>query len=298
MANTKLAAMALTTDEKMILIAFLVVVMVLVVYFELRVMRGKAREVRRQSLKRDEAFNALLTTRSVMDVVRREGGDIAGAQAVVDRARDAMSRKEYKRVTELCETARAELMKCRRASPPEARYRDDSGPFDIDDLAREIVPQRPEPRASSDLYRGTKLPLDEGSGYMSAKFEIGTAKDELAGAKAAGGDVSEAEQLVSTAQSEFEAGRYSKALSIAVKARRCLNEAVAADAIPLSPSGVKEEASFGAGRECPSCRSMLLPDDDFCSQCGAPSRRKCQQCGREYGEGDKFCRKCGGTLRG
>ena len=298
MVDVKLAAMALTTDEKMILIAFLAVVMVCVLYFELRIMRGKAKEVRRQGQRRDEAHNALLTTRSIMDVVRREGGDVTGARSIVDRARDAMNRREYRRVTELCEDARAELMKSRRTASPEVRSEADSGPFDIDDLAREIVPERPEPRPSSDLYRGTKLSLDQGSGYMSAKFEISTAKDELVDAKAAGGDVSEAERLVSTAQGEFDAGRYSKALSIAVKARRSLNEAVAADAIPLSPSAVREETSFGSGRECPSCRSMLLPDDEFCSQCGAPSERKCPQCGREYGEGDKFCRKCGSTLRG
>lgn len=297
MADAELATMALTTDEKMILLAVLVVVMVFVLYFELRVMRGRAKEVRRASRRKDEAFNSLLTTRSIMDVVRREGGDVGGSRSMVDSARDAMNRGEYGRALDLCESARAELMRGRRSASAGAKREPDGGPFDIDDLARDIVPQRPEPRGGGgDFYRGTKLPLDEGSGYMSAKFEISTAKDELEHADSSGSDASEAEKLVAQAQREFEAGRYSKALSVAVKARRCLNEAAAADAIPLSRSAVREESGGGSDRECPSCRSMILPDDEFCSQCGAPSSLKCPKCGREPGEGDKFCRKCGAGL--
>jgi hypothetical protein len=293
----ELATMALTTDEKMILIAVLAVVMIFVLYFELRVMRGRAKEVRRASRRKDEAFNSLLTTRSIMDVVKREGGDVGGARSMVDSARDAMNRGEYGRAMDLCESARAELMRCRRTAPSSATRGPDSGPFDIDDLARDIVPQRPEPRGGGgDFYKGTKLPLDEGSGYMSAKFEIGTAKDELEHAVASGSDAPEAEKLIAEAEREFEAGRYSKALSVAVRARRCLNEAVAADAIPLSRSAVREEAGAGSERECSSCKSMILPDDEFCAQCGAPAGKKCPQCGREPGRGDKFCRKCGSTL--
>ncbi|UCE90983.1 MAG: zinc ribbon domain-containing protein [Methanobacteriota archaeon] len=297
MVDAKLAAMALTTEEKMILIAVLVAVMALVLYFEMRVMRGRAKEVRRASFRRDEAFNAVLTTRSIMDIVKREGGDVGPARVIVDRARDAMSRGEHRRAIELCDSARAELMKCRRETPAAPAAETDSVPFDIDDLARDILPPRPEPRErAGDQYQGTKLPFEEGSGYMSAKFEISTAKDELADAKASGSEVSEAERMLSDADGEFEAGRYSKALSAAVRARRHLNDAVAAEAIPLTPSPVREESPSGSDRECPSCRSMVLPDDEFCSQCGAPTRRKCPHCGREPGEGDRFCRKCGNAL--
>lgn len=296
MNEFELAIMALTTDDKIILMAILVVVMLFVLYFELRIMRGRAKEIRRASQRKDEAFNALLTTKSIMDVVRREGGDVSNARSMVDRAREAMSRGEHRRALDLCDSARAELMKCRRAVADDGSPEEESGPFDIDDLAREIVPQRPEPGGGGEYYRGTKLPVEEGSGYMSAKFEIGAAKGELASADPSVSGISDAESLISDAEQEFDAGRYSKALSLAVKARRSLNKAAEADAIPLSPSAVREESAPWSDRACPSCRSMILPDDDFCSQCGAPARKKCSQCGREPSKDDKFCRKCGTGL--
>ncbi len=291
--------MALTVEDKTILLAILAVVMVLVLYFELRVMRGRAKEVRRASLRKDEAHNALLTARSVMNVMEREGGDVGGARAIIERARIALDNGEYHRTLDLCDSAREELMRCRRsgASAPTSRREDDE--FDIDDLAEEIVRPSDARRAEGgERYAGTKLPLNEGSGYLSAKFEISTAKDELRQAADSGSDVSEAEDILSQATREFEAGRYSKALSLAVKARRGLSESAAADTIPLSPSCVKEEAAdAGEGWKCTSCRSMMLPDDEFCSQCGTPARGKCPDCGREPGEGDRFCRKCGADLR-
>ena len=299
MAEMELAPVALTNEDKIILLGVLVVVMVLVLYFEVRVMRGRAKEVRRASLRKDEAFNALLTTRSIMNVMEREGGDVGGVRTVINRAREAMDRGEYNRAMDLCASAKEELMKCRRADGTAQPRGGEESPFDLDDLADEIVPSsRERGGGTGDYYAGTKLSLNEGSGYLSAKFEIGTAKDELESMVSSGGDASEAEDLISQAQREFDEGRYSKALSLAVKARRGISEAAAADAIPLSPSGVKEEdAKSGGEWKCRSCRSMMLPDDEFCSQCGAPARNKCPKCGHESGEGDKFCRKCGADLQ-
>ncbi|UCE45288.1 MAG: zinc ribbon domain-containing protein [Methanobacteriota archaeon] len=291
----ELAPLALTIEEKWILIIILIAVMTLVVFFEVRIMRGKAKEVRRASQRRDEAHNALLTTDSVLGVVAREGADVDSARTIVNRARDAYSRREYGRTMDLCESARLELRKCKRPTylqpEPEAEASDD-----LERLAEEIVRSDVRP-SHSDTYKGTKLPADEGSGYMGAKFEVGAAREDLKRAAEEGRDTAEAEETLAGAEAEFEGGNYARALSLAIKARKRLSETADSDTIQLSASGVREETE-GEALKCTSCRSMILPDDDFCAQCGAPAKLEpCPECGREPTKTDKFCRKCGTKLR-
>ena len=289
--------MDLSSEEKWILIIILVVVMILVLYFELRIMRGKAKEVRRASLRRDEAHNALITTESVIDVVSRQGSDVGNARPILERARDAYARREYGRTIDLCDSARLELRKGAPA-PRQAKadaYEGDASD-DLERLAMDIVRSDRRP-SHSDTYKGTKLPADEGSGYMSAKFELGAARDEIEQAIEEGRDTAEAEEMLANADGEFEDGNYQKALSMAVKARKLLSEAADSDTIPLRPAAVREE-SEGEAQKCTSCRSMILPDDDFCAQCGAPAKLEpCPECGKEPGKNDRFCRKCGAKLR-
>lgn len=303
--------MALTTEEKLILSVVLIIVMSLVVYYELRVMRGRAKTVRTASLRKDEAHNAILTTRSVIDVVEREGKDVSSARAVFNRARDAMARGNFERATDLCESARIELMKCRQpvqvrtsrpASPTE-------GPDDLERLAEEIVKSDRRP-SHADTYKGAKLPVDEGSGHLSAKFEITAAKEDIGAAAEHGKDLGKAKSLLKMAESEFEAANYPKALSLAVKARKELGEAAAGETIPLrtpkmtpvAGECVEDVASMPEGQaetlKCESCSGMVLPDDVFCGHCGAPVVEElvCPGCGRRSDPKDKFCRKCGAAL--
>ncbi len=303
--------MALTTDEKLLLSVVLIVVMIFIVYFELRVMRGKTKDARVASQRKDEAYNAVLTTRSVMDVIEREGADVSSARAILNRARDAMARGDFGRATDHCESARVELMKCRRPRQRQVRKSvvagDDTN--DLEQLAEEIVGSDTRP-SHSDTYKGTKLPIDESSGHLSARFEITTAKDEIGRASVPSERFKKAKSLLKMAESEFEASNYPKALSLAVKARKELNEAAAADTIPLKAKRktplagecVEDVASMPgeqvAGLKCGSCSSMVLPDDVFCGHCGAPSAKEriCPKCGRRSDGSDTFCRKCGTEL--
>lgn len=287
--------MALTDDERLILTAVLIVLMALVLLYEIKVMRGKAKEVRRRSLRKDEAHNAIHTTDSVLDVVRREGADVSNARALADEAREAFARREYGRTMDLCDSAKLELRKCRQPIRPEQEP-DAEASDDLERLAMEIVGSDRGP-SHSDTYKGTKLPADEGSRYMGAKFEIGAARSELEQAAENGKDTTETEEMLAKAEDEFEGGNYSRALSLAMKTRKQLSEAANFDATPLKPPAVREETE-GDGLKCTSCRSMVLPDDDFCAQCGAPAKMEpCPECGREPSRYDRFCRKCGTKLR-
>lgn len=303
--------MALTTDEKLLLSVILIVVMIFVVYFEFRVMRGKTKDARIAAQRKDEAHNAILTTRSVMGVVEREGADVSSARAILNRARDAMARGDFGRATDHCESARAELMKCRRPRQRQTREAAVAGneTNELEQLAEEIVASDTRP-SRTDTYKGTKLPIDESSGHLSARFEITAAKDELGRASVPSERFKKAKSFLKMAESEFEAANYPKALSLAVKARKELNEAAAADTIPLKAKHktplagecVEDVASMPgeqvARLKCGSCSSMVLPDDVFCGHCGAPAveERTCPKCGRRSDGSDSYCRKCGTEL--
>jgi hypothetical protein len=305
--------MALTENEKYMLISILAVLMFIVLYFEFRVMKGKSKDVRRASMRRDEAYNHILTVRSVMNALQRQGVDVGSVQSTLKLAKDAMSDGDYDRTADLCDKAKDELTKVRKPAATSGATRtlrgDDDARRRLEDVAEDIVAaKRVPPPPSADSYTGTKLPAESGPNYLSAKFELSTARSELAMASDGGKDVSVPKSLVAQSQNEFDAGNYSKALSLALRARKGLSEEVSKETIPLKvrDEGVEEmpepdieepEAERGplGAPECRVCSSMLDLDDVFCSKCGTkvPKERKCPSCGTKPRGEDSFCRKCG-----
>lgn len=295
----------LTEGEKYALLAILAVLMIFVVYFEFRIMRGKSKSVRKTNVRKDEAYNSILTCRSVIGVLERQGSDVSEARALVDKAKSHMTRGEYETAIELCENAREEMtrVRSRGQSPgPSRRMRVEKD--ELESVAEDIV-SSPRARPSEDSYRGAKLEVQGGPNYLVAKFELGTAKEEIGKAIASGHDVSEATETLRKAQGEFDSGNYAKALSMAVKAKKSACPQSSDEAIPLKRTQ-KSERPFGdidgeasdVVDVCPSCGSDIDPEDAFCGSCGTrrPKERVCQSCGRVASDNDRFCRKCGSKV--
>lgn len=294
--------MALSPEEKWILIAVLAILGMFVVYFEIRYMKGKSKEVKRASLRKDEAFNAVLTTRSVANVMARQGTDTTKAQYLVDSAKQAMHEGNYERCITLCEQAREELKGT--TSEPAAKSEEED---ELEAIADSIL--TPDKRAAipSDTYAGTKLPVDQDGSYLSARFEINTAKADLAKARENGAETSQAESFLVEAETAYEAGNYSKALSMAVKSRKSASQEASKETIPLRMPREPEAQKAGAVQtppakkaetRCYDCSALLEPDDDFCGKCGAKIARdrSCGVCGMKARPTDKFCRKCGAEI--
>lgn len=311
----ELAALALTTGEKYILIAIMATLMVFVLYFEMRVMRSKSKEVRKVAIRKDEADNALIVTRSVVNAMQRQGKDIRAAEALLASAKQAKLRGDSDKCIDLCERARQELIKPpeRKLKMPAPTEKEEGARERLEEVAEGILAssEEPEPEIEEiepEAYKGTKLEADKDGNYLAAKFEISTAKKDIQRAVDQGKETGEAQNLVTEAEGAFVAGSYTKALSLAVRARKATSTEAAAETIPLKAAEVKGEPSKAgpppAGKKpkiaamCSMCGEPLEPEDVFCAKCGArvPKERMCRSCGTKPRPVDTFCRKCGSKL--
>lgn len=295
--------MALTEGEKYTLLALLAVMLVLVIYFELRIMRGKSKASRRMNIRKDEAYNAILTCRSVINVLERQGCSVREARSLVDKAKSAMQRGDHETAIDLCEKARDEMTRA-RSKPTEDIAPARARKYEVDLVDEEPPPVR-RTRAADDTYTGSRLEVQGGPNYLVAKFELGTARDEISKASRRGSDVSVASDALDTAQAEFDSGNYAKALSLAVKAKKMVSPQGMDESIPLRKAQRQERPTPEVDGEasdvvdvCPSCGSGIGPEDDFCGSCGKKRQmeRACPSCGRVASDTDRFCRKCGAKV--
>ncbi len=288
----------MTDNEKLILIAAVAVIMLLILFFELRYMRSKNKTVKKASQEKDEAFNAILTTRQVINVILRQGGDTIAAQRVLEEAKYAYEKGRYDEAMRLAENARHELTHPGKSAPEE------QGASDLEKVAEEVLTT---PSSSEDLYAGTKLPEDQSGSYLSAQFELNGAREDVKKAVALGKDVSSAQSLLGEADSAFEQGNYTRVLSLAVRARKTIGVGGAIETIPLKalePPEIEEEPAPTAertvprGNICTKCGEQIEKGDAFCGKCGTRVilERTCENCGTRARPSDKFCRKCGGKV--
>lgn len=298
--------MALTGNERLILILVLLALMTFIVFFELRVMRRKSKEVRVASQKKDEAFNAVLTTRSVLNTVRNRGGDVGGAPALLDRAKYSMNKGDYDSCIDLCEKARTEITNPSSGRVQPSDQPDSDAKKRLEEVAEAIVSVR-QARGEQESYKGTKLEGPNQGNYLGAKFEISSAKADVGRAAKSGGETSSAESLIVQAETAFTAGDYDKALSLAVRSRKALNSSSRGETIALRNEEEEEPSAepevYEVGMEtskapstslCKECGAVLEKGDAFCPICGAKVRpNSCPSCGAKPRPNDKFCRKCG-----
>ena len=70
-------------------------------------------------------------------------------------------------------------------------------------------------------------------------------------------------------------------------------------AAPLHPAAVPHRPIGSGRRQCPQCRQVIDPSDQFCMHCGVQlveNVRRCPQCGAYPDAGDQYCIFCGQGL--
>jgi len=308
----ELAILALSPNEKYLLIGILAVVMTLVVFFELRIMRGKNKEVMKVRQRKDEAYNAIHTTSKVMIFMQGQGKDTSTTERYLNSARQALSRNDFDRCMELCEKGREALTNPSASRSKSSVIQDalesDEEKDKFEEVAESVLSGGSRVGSSSgDKYVGTKLSTDKDANYLGAKFEMSAAKGDIGRAVHRGLDTGAAQDLLTQAESEYSTGNYTKALSLALKARKSIGISSATETIklrvrrePEEPEAepTAEESSGAPEILCHVCGAPIEADDTFCHKCGGkvPRERKCSSCGAKPRPTDMFCRKCGSRI--
>jgi hypothetical protein len=234
-------------------LVLLVVVMIAaaVALLELRFLRGRKQVKVDTALERDDAYNAVTTTRAVAESLRQNGRDTTEADVLIYKAENAYDRREFLNAIELADRARSVLMTCKEKDltsmpePPPAMTESQEVP-------------------SSQLR---KLPPN----CLESKFMIGSVRDMI---PTACDEVrAEASACLERAQACYDDEDYTGALREAMRAKRLLTPSAPAAGKSASPTVIKlappkTSAVEHAPRSCPSCHIEISPDDVFCRKCG------------------------------
>jgi hypothetical protein len=239
--------------ETLMLIA-VVIIATVVALLELRYVKGHRKVKVDAAVERDDAFNAVTTTRAVADSLRQNGRDTTEADVLIYKAESAYGQREFLNAIELAKRAKTVLLSCKEK-----------------DLISMPAPA-PEKEESKEVPSNQirKLPTN----YLESKFMIDSLRDMTPDA----GNASQAEAngCLDRAQACFDSEDYCGALAEAMKAKRLLSpsqtsrRSYPSTVVKLGPTGKAPPAvmDLPESRSCPACRVVALDDDVFCRKCG------------------------------
>lgn len=276
--------MASVLDAVTIAIALIVIAVFIIAFLELRYLRKKIRARRVRAARKveelpDDAHNAIITTKAIMATMERSGVRSEEAVSLMAEAQMAYDRRNYRVVLDMASQVKEKLMviKARQAA--------------AGDLAKlESMPARGD---SEETTTKELLQKEYPPNYLPAKFSLELAHSSIDQSRAAGRDVSQAEQLLVDAQARFGAKDYAGALASARLAQR----SAAGEPVEAASPGMPKPLAVDATLVCTSCGAALQSDDVFCRKCGARvGPEVCASCGTTLVAGDAFCRKCGTAI--
>ena len=266
------------------------IVLAILTYFELKYLRKSSRARRLHEAKSDtelpdQAHNALITTKAIVDTMGRGGIRSDEVDRLMREAQMAYDRRNYRVTLDLTAQAKTRLMSLKGAQAAKG---------DLAKLEASPGTGAAEPTTKEVLQK--EFPAN----MAPSRFAISVAESSIALGRSDGRDVAYAESLLASAKSRFEAQDYSGALSMARQADKSTREeGTAAGAppsppiAPANPTPIAPVATVGKSA-CPSCGAPLKAGDTFCRKCGAKVvLAACPNCGAALLGDDIFCRKCG-----
>ena len=247
-----------------VIVAVLMTVAIVAVFFWLRLLRTGYFHRRRQAredevVEVDRAYNAMITSEAISQEMQERGFQNPQATALVQEARQAYLEGNPDGAEAL--SAQAEAIYREALSEDHQHH---ATAWD-----EEIPESKP--------ILGKAFPKH----FLEAKFLLGVIEGRVKRTKKDSKRGKKARDLWQRASAAFEEEDYSDALGYAAQCRRLLDG--------MAPKAAKPRP------RCPDCGAPNLKTDDFCGKCGTNLKDSsgCRSCGAPLAGGDRFCRKCG-----
>ncbi len=299
------------------LITAAVAIWVVWAYFE-RTKPTRIRKAREGNLldSSDEAHNSVVTTESIINVMKKRGVDVAHSEILIQRAEMALDAGNHTKALRLSQEARDELddAKSRPHTPRPVLKKVRRSEREPSDALDELV-KLEESLKKDDVEKQEEFTQDREKirvlpeNYMESKFEIDVAR----GLVRERGNT-EAMELLHTAERYFEDEDYTEALKYSIRAKKAVDVNEAGLLAPQKVDRSKKEppvedkftvkpapeAKTSTGvLSCEECGNPVDETDKFCNQCGGKLEFKttCPDCGKEVSNTHRFCSNCGGDLR-
>jgi hypothetical protein len=272
-------------EEKVVMVIIIFIIAAVTIYIELRIRKsGFGKKVSSSRFKKDQAYNAVHTTKAVRNKLKADRVNTLKADYMITRAESAFEDRDYDSCIDLCRQSREMLLRSKKEG--------------------DIIPadEPPEPKSS---YAAASQRAPEGPpaagvsspAQLQANFELKAARADIESFTGDNGIRQRASQLVADAERHFNAKDFQKSLSSSFRARKLMSgEAVEEKPAPGGTEriGKAEAAPKQADNRCEACGAANEPEDIFCHSCGKQLRsRKCASCGADLKGYEKFCRKCG-----
>ncbi len=312
----------------MIIGVFIAIISIVWYYFE----RTKPKRIRaikdeKSMSPKDEAYNAIQTTKSIMKVFRRKGKKVKGPAEKVEEAEVALDSGKFSKAQNLAEEARDDLKDLAGSEGSSGvqavQSEDDKKAYtveDLDDLEEDTGIEESE--KAKELEEQKERLRNFPENYLESKFELRVAREMMEEEEEE--DNPDAEEYLEKAEEFFETEDYTKALSYSVKCKKAIDKEGAglikaqrvdrkADipeemkkkieempGLSLEPKEEKEETETGVqgvqeeekGEEVEETESEKKPSGRSLLE----GKNICPDCGYEGEEDDKFCPKCGTEL--
>ncbi len=267
---------------------------------------------------KDEAHNSVVSTKSIINVMKKKGVDVGSSEIIIERAEIALDAGNYKKAKRLAEEAKDDLDNAKTRPQPAMPVLKKVGKEDIeyesdvlDDLVKLEEELSEEDRSKQQEFVEEKekirvLP----DNYLESKFEIDVAK-QLVQERG----THESIKLLQMAESHFENEDYTGALKYAMKTKKSIDEkeagllaaqkvdrvkpeSISKGEVKTSPTSYEIETREEAF-SCPECGNPVDVSDKFCNLCGGKLEFKsnCPECGVEVSPLHRFCANCGTDLK-
>ena len=281
----------------------------------------------REGVGKDDAHNAIVTTRNLIRVFSERGVNTAKAESILIMASHHLEDRDFPGAKRYADMARKALMEAKKEHDVAAEQREGEDEVKVPSAGGETQrpissvlkdyeinpPEDDDPAAMT--YTGTKLLTEKfPPNYLEARFTMTSAREMISDAEGRGEDMSLARHFLKKAEGHFDAGRLTDSLSFAAKAKKAVEGAE----ILVKQSEMDEITAMFDSSMLKMVR-VLEVDNEVDKKVGEEGDKKeadvgeegmsggksdeevgttevCPKCGHPVEPGDRFCPYCGEML--